>query len=135
MTPDQLKMLLEAGVKHGASDIHFRVDGPPTYRVRGQLAPLKYDRLTAADTLAICQLIVRDPEKAKSLSELQEYDTSYHVPGIARFRVNIHRQRGSLSLVLRIIPTEIPTVAASSEDPVRSRVTVTGARTPWCHGP
>jgi twitching motility protein PilT len=135
MTADQLKALLEAGVKHGASDIHFRVDGPPAYRVRGQLTPLKYDRLTPADTMSICQAIVRNRDVLDGLAELQEYDTSYAVPGVARFRVNIHRQRGALSLVLRIIPANVPTIEELRLPPIvrtiaeheRGLVLVTGA--------
>lgn len=59
MTQEQLNMLLAAGVKHGASDIHLRVGDPPFYRVRGQLAPLKYDKLTPANTREICRTIIR----------------------------------------------------------------------------
>ena len=44
------------------------------------------------------------------LREIQEYDTSYSIPGVARFRINIYRQRGSLAIVARVIPTEIPTI-------------------------
>ncbi len=135
MNVEQLTVLLGAGVKHGASDIHLRVGDPPTYRVRGQLAPLKYAPLTPADTLAICTHIVQDPEVKKQLGEIQEYDTSYSVAGVARFRVNIHRQRGSLSLVLRIIPSNVPTVEDLNLPPVvrkiaeseRGLVLVTGA--------
>ena len=103
-------MLLAAGTQHGASDIHFKVGDAPTYRVNGQLIPLKYERLKPADTLAICQHIMRDPAARERLDELQEYDTSYSLPEVSRFRVNIYRQRGSLSLVLRIIPSRIPTL-------------------------
>lgn len=135
MTADQLRALLEAGIKHGASDIHFRVDGPPTYRVRGQLAQLKYDRLTPQDTMAICRVVVRDPDVANQLESLQEYDTSYALPGVARFRVNIHRQRGSLSLVLRIIPPTVPTteelrlpaIVRTIAEQERGLILVTGA--------
>jgi twitching motility protein PilT len=135
MNLDQLQRLLAAGVQHGASDIHLRVGDPPIYRVRGTLAPLKYDRLTPADTLAITTLLVQDPEVRGRIDALQEYDTSYAIPGVARFRVNVHRQRGALSLVLRIIPAEIPTVDALGLPPVirtiaeneRGLVLVTGA--------
>lgn len=132
---EQLQVLLTAGVKHGASDIHLRVGEPPTYRVRGTLAPAKYDKLTPEDTTRVCEHIIRDADVRKSLDTLQEYDTSYAIPGVSRFRVNIHRQRGSLSLVLRIIPTSIPTVAELGLPPViqsiaeyeRGLVLVTGA--------
>lgn len=135
MNLEQLQRLLAAGVQHGASDIHLRVGDPPVYRVRGTLAPLKYDRLTPTDTLAITTLIIQDPDVRAKLDTLQEYDTSYSIPGIARFRVNVHRQRGSLSLVLRIIPQEIPTIEGLGIPPViraiaeneRGLVLVTGA--------
>lgn len=130
-----MQALLAAGVKHGASDIHFRVGGPPTYRVRGGLAQLKYNSLSPTDTEDIARMVVRDPKMLDRLPELQEYDTSYSVPGVARFRVNIHRQRGSLSLVLRIIPSAVPTIAELQLPPVlqqvaaeeRGLVLVTGA--------
>jgi twitching motility protein PilT len=122
VTLEQLHVLLAAGVKHGASDIHIRVGDPPFYRVRGQLAPLKYDKLTPAHTRAICELIIQDPEAKKNVDHLQEYDTSYSLPGVARFRVNIHRQRGSLSLILRIIPTSIPTIEELGLPPVLRQI-------------
>lgn len=122
VTQEQLHILLAAGVKHGASDIHIRVGDPPFYRVRGQLAPLKYDKLTPAHTQAICELIIQDPEVKKDLNHIQEFDTSYSLPGVARFRVNIHRQRGSLSLILRIIPTAIPTIEELGLPPVLRQI-------------
>ncbi len=135
MTREQLEWLLTAGVKHGASDIHFRCGSPPTFRVRGMLAALKHDKLTPADTLAICEHIIKNADVRAKLSELQEYDTSYSQPGVARYRVNIHRQRGSLSLVLRIIPSTVPTleelvlpdVVRSLAESQRGLLLVTGA--------
>lgn len=128
-------MLLAAGVQHGASDIHLKVGDPPTYRVNGTLAPLKYERLKPADTYAICEHVIRDAEVKARLAEVQEYDTSYSLPGVSRFRVNIYRQRGSLSLILRIIPSKIPTVEDLGLPPVirqiadndRGLVLLTGA--------
>jgi twitching motility protein PilT len=103
-------MLLAAGVQHGASDIHLKVGDPPTYRVNGELSPLKYERLRPADTQQICGFLIQDPAVKAQLGELQEYDTSFSLPGVSRFRVNIYRQRGSLSLVLRIVPQKVPLV-------------------------
>jgi twitching motility protein PilT len=120
MTLEQLQMLLTAGVQHGASDIHFKVGDPPTYRVNGALAPLKYDKLKPADTMAICQLIVRD--QTVDLNTVQEYDSSYSLPGVSRFRVNIYRQRNSLSLVLRIIPQQLPTVDGLGLPPIIKKI-------------
>jgi twitching motility protein PilT len=133
MTQEQLHLLLGAGVQHGASDIHLKVGDPPTYRVNGALAPLKYEKLKPADTEAIVRHLVRD--QSLDLTTIQEYDTSYSLPGISRFRVNIYRQRNSLSLILRIIPQTIPTceslglpaVITQIADEERGLVLLTGA--------
>ena len=135
MTEEILHMLLAAGIKHGASDIHLKVGDAPMYRVNGQLAPLKYEKLTPANTLDLVKHLVRDPDVIKRLSELQEYDTSYSLATVGRFRVNIYKQRGSFSIILRVIPTEVPTSESLGLPPIvktiaeydRGLVLVTGA--------
>ena len=110
ITRDYLNQLLSVGVKNGASDVHFKVGGPPAYRVDGLLRNLKTESLRPDDTRTICELLISDTRVRDKLDEITEYDTSYSVPGAARFRVNVFRQRGSLSAILRIIPSEIPTI-------------------------
>jgi twitching motility protein PilT len=110
ITREQFHRLLEGGVQHGASDIHFRVGDPPTYRVHGKLVQLRMPRLRVDDTRALCEYTVVEPEVRGRLDTLQEHDTSYSIPGVSRFRVNIFRQRGSMSLILRIIPSAVPTI-------------------------
>ena len=119
-----LHALLEAGVRHGASDVHFRPGAPPYYRVNTQLVPLKADPLTPAATETLARLIAG--QRMKSGEHTQEVDSSYQLPGVARFRVNIYRQRETYGLVLRIIPTEAPTLAKLNlpqrQVPVRVRI-------------
>ncbi|HUS64975.1 MAG TPA: PilT/PilU family type 4a pilus ATPase [Kofleriaceae bacterium] len=110
ITREQFHRLLEGGVSHGASDIHFRVGDPPTYRVHGKLMHLRMSRLRVDDTRALCDYVVVEPDVRGRLDTLQEHDTSYSIPGVSRFRVNLFRQRGSMSLILRIIPSNIPTI-------------------------
>jgi twitching motility protein PilT len=110
MQQDLMNKLLEVGVKNGASDIHFKVGDPPTYRVNGVLRNLKGDRLLPAATREICMNLIADPRAKERIDELYEYDSSYSLAGIGRFRVNIFRQRGTLSAILRIIPSEIPNI-------------------------
>ncbi len=110
MESQVLEALLESGVRHGASDIHFRPGAPPMYRVNKQLVPLKTDALTPEGCAAIAMAVGGRRFQKLQLEDVQEYDTSYAIPGVARFRVNIYRQRNSLSLVLRIIPSKIPTI-------------------------
>jgi twitching motility protein PilT len=105
-----LDRLLTHGVKNGASDLHFRVGDRPSYRINGVLRPVKADTLTPASTRRICAVLMGGHGELERLDDLQEYDCSYAIEGIARFRVNIYRQRGSLCLILRVIPTRIPSL-------------------------
>ncbi len=108
MQQKPMDQLLAHGVANGASDIHFKVGDRPGYRIDGVLRGVKHDVLTAADTRRIAERLVEGDEL--DLDAVQEHDTSYSVEGVARFRVNIYRQRGSLCCILRIIPREIPTL-------------------------
>jgi twitching motility protein PilT len=106
---DQLHTFLEFGVTHHASDVHFRVGEPPLYRVHGVLTPLKAEPLTAAETEAICRLMLADFEQPR-IERDAEIDTSYTIAELARFRVHMYRQRGTWGAVLRIIPIALPTI-------------------------
>ena len=101
---------LAHGVKSGASDLHFLVGDKPSYRIDGALRPVKYEPLSRADTQQICENLLGGSLE-QPLEEIQEHDCSYSIESIARFRVNIYRQRGSLCCVLRVIPTHIPKLA------------------------
>lgn len=95
-------------VKCGGSDGHLKVGMPPGVRISGELRPQGKDPLTPEHTMAIARAILND-EQWKTFEERGDLDCSYSVPGVARFRVNMMRQRGSISLVLRHIPERIPT--------------------------
>lgn len=133
MNKELFERLLATGVKNGASDIHFRPGAPPLYRVHRQLVPLKSDVLRAETTEAIAKLLVG--RRNLDLADIDEYDTSYSLGEVGRFRANIYRQRGSFGLVLRIIPTRIraiaelalPAVVADIALQERGLVLVTGA--------
>ena len=100
--------LLTKAVAGKASDVHIKVGQPPGARIRGDMIYFRTERITPDDTVAVARLIISKPEVAGRLDELKEYDTSYSAVGIGRFRVNVYRQRGSLAVVMRFIPTEIP---------------------------
>lgn len=104
--------LLGKAVAAKASDIHLRVGGPPAARVRGEMVPFRTEPLRSADTDAIARLILKKSGRTTGgeLDAVREVDTAYVVPGVGRFRVNIYRQRGTLGIVLRSIPTRIPTL-------------------------
>jgi twitching motility protein PilT len=122
MDLDTMNKLLTLGVQQGASDIHFRPGDPPTYRVNGVLRALKADKLLATHTRQVAWNLIQDPSQKDRLDTLQEMDCSYTVPGVCRFRVNLYRQRGSLSAVLRIIPAVIPTLEMLRLPPVLKKI-------------
>jgi twitching motility protein PilT len=117
MTIEQLMGLLAVGVKKGASDIHLEAGYPPAYRIRGELFAAKLDRLTPNETLMLAHQILNkdDPFLAGSRHDV---DRSFGIPGVARFRASVFRQRGSIGLVLRVIPFEIPSLAQLNLPPV-----------------
>ncbi|MBN2384325.1 PilT/PilU family type 4a pilus ATPase [bacterium] len=89
------------------SDLHFKVGSPPLLRILGTIRAAKFRPLTDEDTEMIASLFVHPDEEIPLLHDL---DTSYTLPSGQRFRVNLFRQRGSLSIILRVIPAEVPTL-------------------------
>ena len=108
MELEQFNRYLQGALQLEASDIHFKVGSPPSFRIKKTLRPAREEKLTTADTSQICQYVIKDSEVLENLDTLQDHDTSYTLPGVCRFRVNIFRQRSSLSLILRVIPEIIP---------------------------
>ncbi|HEU4528062.1 MAG TPA: type IV pilus twitching motility protein PilT [Actinomycetota bacterium] len=121
-------------VERDASDLHLKVGVPPKIRDTGVLSPIDgYPRLEHAETERIAGAIVPD-DRRERLREVGEVDFAYSVPGVGRFRANVFRQRGSLSMVFRKLrfggPTfaqmRLPdTIRVLSEEP-RGLVLVTG---------
>jgi twitching motility protein PilT len=102
--------LLKIAVDKGASDLHIKVGSFPMLRVRGTLLPASEDkRLDHEDVVAISAAIMSTAQRQK-FKESQEVDLAYSVPGLGRFRCNIFQQRGTVGLVLRIIPMRIRTI-------------------------
>src|SRR6266849_412535 len=110
MTIEQMLGLLGVGVKKGASDIHLEAGYPPAYRIRGELFGAKMDRLTPAETMLLAQQILRKDDPFLEGSR-HDVDRGFGIPGVARFRASIFRQRGSVGLVLRVIPFEVPGIS------------------------
>jgi twitching motility protein PilT len=100
--------LLQKAVAAGASDVHLKVGQPPGARVGGSLVFFRVDKLRPMDTEAAAMHVLRRRRGAIDLLELKDYDLGYEVPGVGRFRVNIYRQRGSIAVVMRVIPPRAP---------------------------
>jgi len=103
----ELDALLKLMVDKGASDIHLRVPSPPVLRIDGVLIPQEdLPALTAKDVEAAFEHVVTPKQRNTFLRE-KELDFAYSVPGLARFRVSVLQQRGTISLAFRLVPIEI----------------------------
>jgi twitching motility protein PilT len=102
--------LLKIAAERRASDLHVKVGSHPVIRVDGELQPLvELKRLMQEDTIAMAfsMMSARQKEKFKNNYEI---DFAYSVPGLGRFRCNIFQQRGTVGLVLRVIPVKINSI-------------------------
>ncbi|ASA97804.1 type IV pilus twitching motility protein PilT [Anoxybacillus flavithermus] len=101
--------MLRAAFELKASDIHLTVGIPPIFRINGDLKRYGQDVLSPTDTEQMAKAIV--PEHMWTRFETDgELDLSYSLSGVSRFRVNVFKQRGCISLAIRIVPTKIPTL-------------------------
>ncbi len=101
--------LLKAATDHKASDLHLKVGSHPIIRINGHLQALtEVQRLTPEDTISMAFSIMNARQKQKFKDHF-EIDIAYSVPGLGRFRCNIFQQRGTVGLVLRVIPIKIST--------------------------
>jgi twitching motility protein PilT len=102
--------LLKMASERKASDLHLKVGSHPVLRINGELIPLvETKRLMQEDTIAMAFSIMSNRQKQKFKDNL-EIDIAYSVPGLGRFRCNVFQQRGTVGLVLRVIPVKILTV-------------------------
>ncbi len=100
--------LLTTVVDLGGSDLHLKVGNFPIARVKGRLTPLtQFKKLVQEDTIAMAySIMATDRQKAK-FKESLDIDLAYSVPALGRFRCNIFNQRGTVGMVLRVIPRRI----------------------------
>src|SRR4051794_4762963 len=110
--------LLAAAVKNGASDIHLKAGAPPALRINGSLLPIKVPALAPEDTEAIAHFVLHAARYGGNMNDLRDWDTSYAVDDVGRFRCNVFRQKGNFALVLRAIPFDVPTVESLGLPPV-----------------
>jgi twitching motility protein PilT len=102
--------LLKTAVGSGASDLHIKVGSYPMMRLRGVLVPVSDEkRLDHEDVVAMSSAVMSKVH-ADKFKDAQEVDLAYGVPGLGRFRVNVFQQRGTVGLVLRVIPTQIKSI-------------------------
>src|SRR2546421_1687991 len=133
--PMKIDDLLVTATAHFASDLHLKVSSFPVMRIGGELYPVaEAPRLSPEDTLDMAFSMMSNRQKQK-LKDNSEVDIAYSVKGLGGFRANIFQQRGSVSIVLRVIPDQskntmqlgLPPVIDRIAEERRGLILVTGA--------
>lgn len=102
-----IEEILKVATKAGASDVHLTVGISPKMRINGNLVTMNYPMLLAADILDITLQIMK-PFQREQFEKCGEYDMSYFIPDVGRYRVSAFRQSGKVALAFRIISQEVP---------------------------
>jgi twitching motility protein PilT len=114
--------ILKVAVERKASDVHLKVGAHPVLRMDGRLQVLtEFKRLMQEDTIAMAFSMMSSRQKERFKHQL-ETDIAYSVPGLGRFRCNIFQQRGSVGIVLRLIPSRIQTFKELMLPPVLEKI-------------
>lgn len=104
----ELEQILQKAISMEASDVFLITGQPVTYKVSGKLKRDGAENLTVNTTLGIINEIYRLGNRSESEREKGDDDFALSLKGIGRFRVNVYRQRGAFSAVMRAVPFELP---------------------------
>jgi twitching motility protein PilT len=114
--------LLRAMHEKGASDLHIAVGIPPIIRVDGALVPIPYEKVSPQIAQRLIYDILTD-EQIQRFETDMELDFSYQLARIARFRVNVFRDKGNCAMAFRQIPQKIPTLKDLGLPPILEDLT------------
>ncbi|MCF7869992.1 MAG: type IV pilus twitching motility protein PilT [Candidatus Omnitrophica bacterium] len=101
--------ILKLAETKSASDIHFTVGLPPILRIDGELVITDFESLTKESSKTLIYSMINDTRKA-SFEKNRELDFSFTLPGMDRYRINVHYQRGNVEAALRRVPEQIPSI-------------------------
>jgi twitching motility protein PilT len=105
-----LEALLRAMISKGASDLHLKVGAFPHLRLNGELVPLaEFGKITNEDNLMMAFSIMNNKQKQR-FRDTTEVDLGHGLKGLGRFRINVFQQRGNVSVAIRAIPSNIPSI-------------------------
>ena len=113
LTEEQAKnytiKLLTAMTRAGGSDLFISSDFPPSMKLQGIMQPLATQKLSAEITLEMAHSIMDERQRREFEKEL-ECNFAIQIPGVARYRVSVYVQQLNVGMVIRTIPTQIPTI-------------------------
>ena len=106
-----MNKIFKAAIERGASDIHIKTGGVIRARINGRLTALTKERMAHEQVRALAQKLMPYEKDRERIDEITDYDCSWGLSGLGRFRVTILRQRGTFMVVMRVIPFEAPTLS------------------------
>jgi twitching motility protein PilT len=122
MNRDALNQLLTVATQNHASDVHLQIGEHPLFRINGQLTQVKYHALTSPEMTEIVTNLAGEERFQQQLKDKNEFDVSYDVPNVGRYRVNVFKQRGCYAAVLRVVPLQIKTFEQLHLPPVMEKI-------------
>lgn len=114
--------VFKAAIERGASDIHIKSGDVIRARIFGRLMPMTDQRLSPDQVKALVLKFIPYEKDRARIDELRDYDCSWGLSGLGRFRVNILRQRGTFMIVMRVIPFDVPTFEELRLPPVLEQI-------------
>ena len=105
-----MQRLIQAAVDRGASVIHIKAGDVLRARIEGKIVKLSNQVFTEEETLKIALKLIASEKDRDRFDEIRDYDTSWGLKGVGRFRINISRQRGSVMVIMRVIPLRVPSL-------------------------
>ena len=124
MNRDTINAYLTSLAKHDGSDLYLSTGAPPCAKFQGTLKPLGKDPLAPGDVKAMAYAVM-DAEQTRDFEEDLEMNLAISLPGVARFRINIFKQRNETSIVARNIQAEIPSFDSLGLPPQLKEVIMT----------
>ena len=101
--------LMEEVIERGGSDLHLSAGLPPYIRISGKLTPTEHEPMSPEACQRLIFSMLNNSQR-KALEQTWELDCSYGVKGLARFRVNVYKDRGTYAACLRALSSKIPTM-------------------------
>jgi twitching motility protein PilT len=123
MNASSIDLLLEQMLELDASDLHLAVGTAPAFRIRGKLTPAEGQGPLDGEATRQALYSILTSEQQKQLELDRQLDFAYSLPGIARFRVNVFFQRGSVGAAFRLVPGAIRTLDELDLPPVLHTLT------------
>ena len=114
--------MFKKAISDGASDIHIKAGDFVRARVDGALVPLTEQKISHAQVRELALKLIPHEHDRDRIDEIMDYDCAWGLPGLGRFRITILKQCGDLSIVMRIIPLEIPTFSDLRLPPVLEEI-------------